>query len=186
MLFAATELSDCVIIDVETHVDKRGFFARTFCVEEFREAELPVEFVQCSLSRNVSRGTLRGLHFQRPPSQEGKLVRCTRGAVYDVIVDLRADSNSYLRHVGVELSEENCRAVYIPPGCAHGFQTLFPDSDVFYQMTDVYAPELGAGLRWNDPALSIEWPIENPVMNRRDQDYPELDDEWLRSLKWTQ
>ena len=124
------------------------------------------------------------MHFQKPPSTEGKLVRAVQGAVLDVIVDLRAGSDTFLKHVAVELSAVNLTAVYIPPGCAHGFQTLVDDTDVFYQMTDYYAPELGDGLRWNDPALGIDWPLPDPTMNDRDRTYPDLDRTAIEALSW--
>ena len=184
MRFVPTEISGCVIVDIEPHEDERGAFARTWCRQEFAGAGLPDGLVQCSVSRNRKRGTMRGLHYQLPPSQEGKLVRCTRGAIFDVLVDLRSASPQFLQHVSVELTADNSRAIFIPPGCAHGFQTLEDDTDVFYQMTDVFTPDLGAGLRWNDPALGIDWPMDTPIMNDRDRDYPDLDRDWLGSLTW--
>ncbi len=184
MRFEATSIPGCIRIEVEAHEDDRGLFARTWCAREFGEAGLPVELAQCSLSRNPRKGTLRGMHFQKPPSLEGKLVRATRGAVIDVIVDLRSGTDTFLSHVSVELSADNLTAVYIPPGCAHGFQTLADDTDLFYQMTDFYAPDLGDGLRWNDPALGIDWPLSDPVMNDRDREYPDLDRAALEALSW--
>lgn len=184
MRFVQTEIPDCALVEIEPHEDERGEFARTWCEHEFERAGLPSRLVQCSMSRNYKRGTLRGLHFQLPPSQEGKLVRCTRGAIMDIVVDVRSTSPRYLGHVSVELTADNCRAIFIPPGCAHGFQTLEDETDVFYQMTDVFAPELSAGLRWNDPVLGINWPIDTPIMNNRDRDYPDLDRNWLDSLSW--
>jgi dTDP-4-dehydrorhamnose 3,5-epimerase len=124
------------------------------------------------------------MHFQLPPSFEGKLVRCTRGAIVDVVVDIRSMSPRYLDHVSVELSADNGRAIFIPPGCAHGFQTLEDGTDVFYQMTDVFTPDLSAGLRWNDPALAIDWPIDSPTINDRDRNYPDLDRGWIGGLSW--
>jgi len=124
------------------------------------------------------------MHFQKPPSREGKLVRVVQGAVVDVIVDLRSQSDTFLTHVAVELSAADLTAVYIPPGCAHGFQSLADNTDVFYQMTDFYAPDLGDGLRWNDPQLDIDWPIPDPTMNDRDRKYPDLDRAALEALSW--
>ncbi|MDH5262943.1 MAG: dTDP-4-dehydrorhamnose 3,5-epimerase [Gammaproteobacteria bacterium] len=184
MRFVATEIPGCAMVEIEPHQDERGFFARTWCRNEFAGAGFSSQLVQCSVSRNRKRGTLRGMHFQLPPSCEGKLVRCTRGAIVDVVVDLRSTSPCYLDHVSVELTADNGRAVFIPPGCAHGFQTLEDNSDVFYQMTDVFAPELAAGLRWNDPALAIDWPVDSPIMNQRDRNYPDLDRDWLGGLSW--
>lgn len=184
MRFRASDIAGCCIVDTEAHADERGLFARTWCMREFGGAGLPDRVVQCSVSRNTRAGTLRGLHFQRPPSREGKLVRCTRGAIVDVVVDLRPDSGTFLRHVKVELDETTCRGIFIPHGCAHGFQTLVDDSDVYYQMTDFYAPDLADGLRWDDTALGIDWPDPNPIINDRDRSYPDLDRGRLEALVW--
>ena len=175
MRFTPSELPGTVIVDIEEHVDDRGLFARTFSEEEFASAGLPTRFVQSSVSFNTRRGTLRGLHYQAPPMPEGKLVRCTRGAVHDVVVDLRPSSATFLRWISVELTAENRRAIYVPPGCAHGFQTLMDDSEVFYQMTELYAPELARGVRWNDPMFRIEWPIAEPTISERDATYPDFE-----------
>ncbi|MFZ1864167.1 MAG: dTDP-4-dehydrorhamnose 3,5-epimerase [Polyangiales bacterium] len=174
MRFVALELPDAFVVELEPHLDDRGFFARTWCSREFAEAGLPAAIVQTNLSQTQARGALRGLHYQRPPSREGKVVRCLKGGIFDVIVDVRPDSPAFLRHVGVALTPTNRRALYIPPGFAHGFQTLEPDTEVWYQMTDYYQPGLGGGLRWNDPALGIEWPLEPTTMNERDATYPDL------------
>jgi dTDP-4-dehydrorhamnose 3,5-epimerase len=182
--FEPTSISGCLRIEVEAHEDNRGLFARTWCAREFEAAGLPVGLAQCSLSRNPRKGTLRGMHYQRPPSREGKLVRATRGAVHDIIVDLRPGADSFLTHVAVELSADNLTAVFIPPGCAHGFQTLEDDTDVFYQMTDFYAPDLGEGIRWNDPRLGIEWPLPDPIMNDRDRSYPDVNEGVLAGFDW--
>jgi dTDP-4-dehydrorhamnose 3,5-epimerase len=184
MRFVPTDIPGCAIVEIEPHEDERGFFARTWCRDELDGAGLPSRLVQCSVSRNRKRGTLRGMHFQLPPSFEGKLVRCTRGAIVDVVVDIRSMSPRYLDHVSVELSADNGRAIFIPPGCAHGFQTLEDGTDVFYQMTDVFTPDLSAGLRWNDPALAIDWPIDSPTINDRDRNYPDLDRGWIGGLSW--
>jgi dTDP-4-dehydrorhamnose 3,5-epimerase len=184
MIFRETSLGGCFIVDVDRYEDNRGFFARTWCAREFADAGLPDSFVQSSMSRNSRTGTLRGLHFQAPPSREGKLVRCTRGVIFDVVVDLRPESRSFLEHCSFELDDSNCRALYIPPGMAHGFLTLADDTDVMYSMTDSYAPELSAGLRWNDPALGIEWPAPVSVINDRDGQYADVDVDWLESLEW--
>lgn len=184
MRFEPTAIPGCVRIEVEAHVDDRGLFARTWCAREFEATGLPVGLAQCSLSRNPRKGTLRGMHYQRPPSREGKLVRVARGAVYDVIVDLRSGTETFLTHVGLELSEDNLTAIFIPPGCAHGFQTLADDTDVFYQMTDFYAPDLGCGLRFDDPRLGIEWPMPDPIMHDRDRNYPDVDEAFLAEFDW--
>ncbi len=171
MRFTPIALGGPMIVDMEPHVDERGSFARAFCAEEFTRAGLPVRFVQCNLSSNPRRGTLRGLHYQRAPYDEGKLVRCTRGAIYDVVVDLRPNSVTFRRWVAVELSAENGRAFWVPPGFAHGFMTLRDGSDVFYQMTEAYRPESGAGLRWDDPAFAIAWPQSDPILSERDRSF---------------
>jgi dTDP-4-dehydrorhamnose 3,5-epimerase len=173
MRFTATPLADAVVIDIEPQRDDRGLFARTFCRETFLAAGLPGAFVQASVSHNLRRGTLRGLHFQAPPHEEPKLVRCTRGAIHDVIVDLRRTSATHCRWFAVELSAENRRTLYVPPGFAHGFQTLVDDTEILYQMAEPYVPELARGVRWNDPAFAIDWPIAPPFMSERDASYPD-------------
>ena len=175
MRFEALELPDAFLIELEPHIDDRGLFARTWCAEEFAGAGLPAEIVQTNLSQTRLRGAIRGLHYQRPPSREGKVVRCLKGGIFDVIVDIRPDSRTFLQHVGVELTPSNRSALYIPPGFAHGFQTLEPETEVWYQMTDRYQPGLSGGLRWDDPALCIEWPLKPTSMNERDATYPDLD-----------
>ena len=171
MKFAATALAGAFIIDIERLPDERGFFARTFCRDEFAAHGLRTEFVQSNTTFNQRRGTLRGMHFQREPHAEAKLVRCTRGAIYDVIVDLRPESPSYCRWVAVELTADNERILYVPEGVAHGFQTLADASEVFYQMAAMYRPESSAGVRWNDPAFAIRWPLAASVISARDAGY---------------
>lgn len=175
MQFHALALPGAWIVELERREDARGFFARSFCRDEFDAHGLPSEFVQCNVSWNQRRGTLRGMHFQRHPSREGKLVRCTAGAAWDVLIDLRPDSPAYGRWVGIELSADNRRAVYVPPGLAHGFQTLTDGAELFYQMTDVYAPALADGVRWNDPAFAIDWPLADPILSERDASYPSFE-----------
>ena len=174
MKLDALDLPGAFLIELEQHVDDRGFFARTWCSREFASAGLPAEIVQTNLSQTAERGAIRGLHYQRPPSREGKVVRCLQGGIFDVIVDIRPDSPAFLRHVGVELTPSNRLALYIPPGFAHGFQTLEPETEVWYQMTDYYQPGLGGGMRWDDPALGIDWPLAPTMMNERDATYPDL------------
>lgn len=174
MRFLPTRLAGLVVVDVEATPDDRGLFARTFCQREFADNELPTEFVQCNTSFNNRRGTLRGMHFQAEPHAEGKLVRCTQGSIYDVAIDVRRDSPTFQQWEGYELSAENRRALYIPPGFAHGFVTLANLTEVFYQMTASYAPEAGRGVRWNDPAFGIAWPIEEPILSPRDAAYPDF------------
>ena len=177
MRFSETSLPGAFVVEIEPHQDHRGYFARTWCAREFGErAGLPTRFVQASLSHNDRRGTLRGMHMQLPPSREGKLVSCTRGRIYDVVVDLRPWSPAYLKHYGVELSAVAHEALYIPPMMLHGFLTLEDDTDVYYQMTDFHAPHLAFGARWNDRAFGIRWPIEsNLTMAERDGTYHDFD-----------
>ena len=175
MRFRATPLAGAFVVEIEPHNDARGFFARTWCEREFRNQGLAGELVQASISRNEKRGTVRGMHLQLPPSHEAKLVRVQRGAIYDVIIDLRPRSATYLKHFGVELSSRLSNALYIPPQFAHGFQTIEDDSEVLYQMTDFHAPELAYGFRWNDPAFNIDWPLRAGItIAERDAGYPDF------------
>ncbi len=167
-------LPGAYILDVERREDARGFFGRTWCVDEFTAHGLNPRVVQCNVSFNALKGTLRGMHFQTAPFDEAKLVRCTMGAIYDVIIDLRPDSPAFLRHVGVELSAQNRRALYIPEGLAHGFQTLTDDAEVFYQMSEVYHPECASGVRWDDPAFGIAWPLPAPILSDKDRQFPDF------------
>lgn len=172
MKFVETALPGAYIIEMEPLRDERGFFARSFCREEFAAHGLNPDLVQCSVSFNDKRGTLRGMHWQAKPHEEAKLVRCTMGAIHDVILDLRPDSPAFRRWVAVELTAENRRALYIPEGCAHGFQTLADNTEVFYQMSEFYHPECARGVRWDDPAFGIEWPVADPIISARDRAYP--------------
>lgn len=174
MIFTPTPLAGAVLVDLDRHEDARGFFARTWCRREFAAAGLGVALAQCSVSHNRRRGTLRGMHYQAAPHEEDKLVRCTRGALYDVIIDLRPGSATYARHFAVELTAENGRALFIPRGFAHGFQSLADDTDVLYQMSEFYAAEAARGVRWNDPAFGIAWPIAEPILHPRDAGYPDF------------
>lgn len=176
MIFTPTELAGACLVDLEPHEDERGTFARTWCAREFTEHGLPSDFVQSSLSRTRRRGTLRGMHWQAEPHAEDKLVRCTRGAIWDVVVDLRPDSPTRLRHVALRLDAETGRSLLVPRGFAHGFQTLEDDAEVLYLMTAFYEPSAGRGARWNDPAFGIEWPIDDPLLHPRDASYPDFDD----------
>ena len=174
MRFITTELEGAWIVDPEPHEDNRGLFARTYCAREFRKRGLMDAFVQCNTSWNARSGTVRGLHYQVPPSCEVKLVRCTTGSLWDVIVDLRPASPTYLRHVGVELTAKNRRALYIPEMFAHGFQTLEDSTEVFYQMSEFYAPNLAAGLQYQDPKLGIKWPLAVTCISDKDKAWPLL------------
>jgi dTDP-4-dehydrorhamnose 3,5-epimerase len=172
--FVETELEGVFVVELEEHVDERGSFARTWCRDEMAAAGLTSELAQCSLSRNRVAGTLRGLHFQRAPHEEAKLVRCTRGAIFDVAVDLRPGSPTRGRWVGVELNPDDGSALYVPEGCAHGFQTLLDDTDVAYMISTPYAPEASAGVRWDDPLIAIDWPEVAAVrtISERDRSLP--------------
>ncbi len=158
MIFKELALRGAFLIEPERLEDERGFFARTFCAEEFAARGLRGAVAQCSVSYNRRRGTLRGLHYQAPPHEEAKLVRCTRGAAYDVIVDIRPDSATFRQWAAIELSAENRRMLYIPEGFAHGFQTLVDETEMLYQISTAYVPEATRGIRWDDPSLAIEWP----------------------------
>ncbi|HLQ69530.1 MAG TPA: dTDP-4-dehydrorhamnose 3,5-epimerase [Gemmatimonadales bacterium] len=173
MIIHATALPGAFVIEPERHEDARGWFARSYCQREFAAHGLKVPIVQCSTSFNRRRGTLRGMHYQTAPHAEAKLIRCTRGAIWDVALDLRPDSPTVYRHVGVQLSAENGAALYIPEGCAHGFQTLVDDTEVLYQMSEFYAPEAARGIRYDDPAFGIEWPVDAPILLERDRMYPD-------------
>lgn len=173
--FTPLALPGIWLIQMERNNDPRGYFARTACQDEFEAHGIPTAFPQSNVSFNHSRGTLRGLHWQDVPHPEGKLVRCVRGSVFDVAVDLRPGSASYRRWVSATLSAANGDALYIPPGFAHGFQTLEDNAELFYQMTDPYRPGLARGLRWNDPAIAIRWPITDPILSDRDAALPLLD-----------
>jgi dTDP-4-dehydrorhamnose 3,5-epimerase len=174
MRFVSTGINGAFVIDIECHEDPRGFFARAFCAREFAEQGIAFNMVQASISWNRKKGTLRGLHYQAPPGREAKMVRCTRGAVFDVIVDLRPDSHSYLQHFSLTLSTENRLAMYIPPGVAHGFQTLVDDTEIFYHMSDYFDPAHARGVRWDDPAFGIKWPADERTINTRDATYAEF------------
>jgi len=175
MDFKETGISGAVVVDLTPHSDERGFFARAWCQQEFEAHGLNPRLVQCNISFNRWKGTLRGLHFQVPPSEETKLVRCTSGAIFDVVLDLRPASPTFLKHFGVTLSAENRRGLYVPEGCAHGFQTLSDDTEVFYHMSEFFNPGAARGVRWDDAAFGIRWPHPVSVMSERDRRYPDFD-----------
>jgi dTDP-4-dehydrorhamnose 3,5-epimerase len=177
MLFHPARIDGVYRIEMERRIDERGFFARTFCELEFEEHKLVSRFVQCNLSYNKLSGTLRGMHLQRDPKPEIKLVRCVRGAAFDVVLDLRPVSKTYCQWEAFEISAENGTAVYIPAGVAHGFQTLAEETELFYHMSEFYEPSLAAGVRWNDPSFGIEWPLFNPTMSERDASYRDFNRE---------
>lgn len=169
MIFNETKLKGSYIIEIETIEDTRGFFARSWCQKEFEEHGLISKFVQCNISYNKKNGTLRGLHYQTTPYEEAKLVKCIRGAIYDVIVDLRPASDTFKKWISVELNDKNRRMLYVPKGFAHGFQTLQDDTEVFYQMSEFYHPEYAKGVRWDDKSFRIEWPIEDKIISAEDR-----------------
>jgi dTDP-4-dehydrorhamnose 3,5-epimerase len=169
MKLVKTPLPGSYVIEPEQIVDERGFFARTWCAEEFRSHGLNPRLAQCSISFNARRGTLRGMHYQGEPFLEAKLVRCCAGAVYDVILDLRVASPSYCKWFAVELTAANRKMLYVPEGVAHGFQTLVDATELFYQISEVYQPEYSRGVRWDDPLFRMEWPIRDPIISERDQ-----------------
>jgi dTDP-4-dehydrorhamnose 3,5-epimerase len=171
MIFLETELKGAYIIELELMEDERGFFARSWCKEEFERYGLNSDLVQCNISFNKKKGTLRGMHYQISPHEEAKLVRCIRGAIYDVIIDIRESSETYMQWTGVELTADNRKALYIPEGFAHGFQTIEDNSELFYQMSEFYHPECSRGIRWDDSAFNIKWPIEEVIISSKDNNY---------------
>jgi dTDP-4-dehydrorhamnose 3,5-epimerase len=179
MRFAQTSLVGAYLIEPELILDERGFFARTYCRDEFTQKGLNPSLVQCNISYNKVSGTLRGMHFQKGPYPEAKLVRCTRGAIYDVIVDLRIKSTTFCQWIGVELTAENRKALYVPEGFAHGFLTLKSDTEVLYQMTEFFHAECTVGIRWDDPFFAIDWPEEIDVISNRDANYPDFNKDSL-------
>jgi dTDP-4-dehydrorhamnose 3,5-epimerase len=174
VIFIEIKLKGAYIIEPEKLEDERGFFARSWCEREFAAHNLNPRTVQCNISFNSKKGTLRGMHYQTAPHAEAKLVRCTRGAIYDVIIDLRPKSPTFKQHVAEVLTVDDHKMLYIPEGFAHGFQTLEDNTDVFYQISEFHAPECARGVRWNDPAFAIEWPISEPIMLKRDRNYPDF------------
>ena len=174
MKFTETNLSGVYIVELERNEDERGWFARAWCREEFVANGLPSDLVQCNLSHNAQRGTLRGLHFQIAPYSETKLVRCVAGAAYDMALDLRPDSPTFKQSFAAELSAANGVALFLPQGFAHGFQTLVDNTTLFYQMSVPYTPEAVDGVRWNDFAFNLEWPIADPIVCARDSAFPDF------------
>jgi dTDP-4-dehydrorhamnose 3,5-epimerase len=174
LIFTETKLPGAYVVEVEKREDQRGFFGRTFCRKEFEAHGLNSQVVQCNTSFNKRKGTLRGMHFQAVPFAEAKLVRCTSGSIYDVIIDLRPASRTFKQHFAVELSAANHRMLYIPEDMAHGFQTLEDDTEVFYQMSQMFSAEHARGVRWNDPAFGIEWPADERTITERDRNYPDF------------
>ena len=176
MILTETRLKGAFLVDLERREDLRGFFARAFCQNEFKAHGLKPIIAQANIASNSKAGTLRGMHFQYPPAAETKLVRCTRGGILDIIVDLRPESATYLQHVAVELNEENQRALYVPERFAHGYQALRDNTDTSYQVGEFYTPEAEGGLMYNDPRLGLQWPIPVTTISEKDQKFPLLDE----------
>lgn len=174
MQFTNTNIPGVMVVETEVHRDDRGHFARTFCAQEFAQAGIEFTVKQSNVSFNKQKGTLRGMHFQAEPYGEGKIVRCTRGAAFDVALDLRQDSSTFLRWTAHEISADNMVGLFIPPGCAHGFITLCDDTEIAYLMDTEYMPQYGRGVRWNDTAFSIDWPIKPKVISERDASFADF------------
>jgi dTDP-4-dehydrorhamnose 3,5-epimerase len=174
MKFTPTPLEGAFLVEIEPVGDERGFFARTWCAEEFQARGLDPHLAQCSFSFNTRRGTLRGMHYQGPPYEEAKLVRCSSGAIYDVILDLRPGSRTYCKWFHAELTASTRQMLYVPRGFAHGFQTLADDTEVVYLISAPYRPEYGRGVRWDDPLFGIRWPIRDPILSERDRRFPDF------------
>jgi dTDP-4-dehydrorhamnose 3,5-epimerase len=173
MRFIPLTLAGVYLIEPERREDERGFFARTWCQQEFEAHGLEPRLAQCSISYNRRAGTLRGMHLQTRPHEEVKVVRCTAGAIHDVLLDLRRESPTYLRWMAADLTADNRHALYVPAGIAHGFQTLTDHSEVFYQISEFYHPECASGVRWDDPLFGIPWPLPDPILSEKDKAYPD-------------
>jgi dTDP-4-dehydrorhamnose 3,5-epimerase len=174
MIISETKLAGVFVIEPQRLVDERGFFAPSFSAKKFRELGMEINFVEHNISYSKRRGTLRGMHYQAAPHGQAKLVRCTRGAIFDVTLDLRPESSTFKQWIGIELTAENCSMIYLPGDCAHGFQTLTDDTEVFYLVSTVYVPESSRGVRWDDPTFKIEWPhTERRILIERDRNYPD-------------
>jgi dTDP-4-dehydrorhamnose 3,5-epimerase len=175
VIFVETELPGAFVVELERREDERGFFARAWCRREFEQHGLAGRLLQCNISFNERAGTLRGMHYQVAPNAEAKFIRCTRGEVYDVIVDLRPSSPTFKRWFGVELTAANGRALYVPEGFAHGYQTVVDETETFYQVSELYTPSAERGVRWDDPAFRIEWPeVEQRVISEKDRSWPDF------------
>ena len=179
MLFQETKLKGAYIIDIERKEDHRGFFARSWCRKELESNCLNLQLVQANIGFSLKKGTLRGMHFQRAPYQEVKIVRCTLGMIYDVIVDLRKNSSTYKQWIGVELNQDNHRMIYVPEGFAHGYQTLVDNTEIYYMTSEFFKPEFASGIRYNDPIFRIEWPVEVECISEGDSTWPDYTDQTL-------
>jgi dTDP-4-dehydrorhamnose 3,5-epimerase len=169
MIFEETEFEGLYIIKIEKLIDERGYFARSWDEKDFEEKGLNSKLLQCNVSFNHNKGTLRGMHYQKEPYQEAKLIRCTKGKIFDVVIDLRINSKNFKKWLSFELNEENHKMLYVPEGFAHGFQTLEDNTEIFYQMTQKYKPNFASGIKWNDPIFNINWPIKKPILSEKDQ-----------------
>lgn len=175
MIFNETKLKDAYVIDIEKLEDMRGFFGRAYCKKEFEREKMISRLLQCNISFNKVKNTIRGMHFQQQPYQEIKLVRCTRGAIFDVIIDLRPSSHFYKQWIGIELTADNYRMLYVPEGFAHGYQTLCDEVEVFYQVSQYYSPGAEQGVRWDDPVFKIQWPLTGEaVISEKDRSWPDF------------
>ncbi len=179
MIFTETELKGAYIIDTKKIGDDRGFFGRIWCQDEYETHGLKTNIAQSNIGVSSMKGTLRGLHFQKPPHQEVKIIRCSRGAIYDVIVDLRPESATYQKWLAVELNEKNTRMLYVPEGFAQGYMTLTDDTEMYYLTTAVYAPDSAFGIRYNDPSINIEWPLPIASISENDQNWPDYKDSYF-------
>jgi dTDP-4-dehydrorhamnose 3,5-epimerase len=175
MIFSQLPLNGAFLINIEPAGDERGFFARTFCKDEFKKHDIDFSCVQCNISFNKKKGTLRGMHYQAAPHEEAKIVSCIRGAIFDVIVDIRPDSPTFKKWFAKELSEQNHLMFFVPKGFAHGFQTLTDDSEVYYMMSEYYHPECARGIRWDEPAFEIQWPMKSKVISKKDSAYRDFE-----------
>ena len=171
MIFTKSKLSGAYLIDIEKLEDERGFFARSWDSKKFDEIGLNPNLAQCNISFNIQKGTVRGMHFQKSPHEEDKIVRCTKGKIFDVIIDLRKNSSTFTKWEGFELSEDNHKMLYIPKGFAHGFQTMEDNSEIFYQMSEFFMPEYSSGIKWNDPAFEVAWPLPISIISKKDLSY---------------
>ena len=174
MIFEETEFEGLYIIKIEKLIDERGYFARSWDEKDFEEKGLNSKLLQCNVSFNHNKGTLRGMHYQKEPYQEAKLIRCTKGKIFDVVIDLRINSKNFKKWLSFELNEENHKMLYVPEGFAHGFQTLEDNTEIFYQMTQNYMPNFANGIRWNDPMFNINWPIKEPILSKKDQRFTDF------------
>jgi len=175
LIFSETKLKGAFIIELEKLEDERGFFTRSWDQKKFKDLNLNANIVQCNISFNKKKGTLRGMHYQASPFEEAKLVRCTKGKIFDVIIDLRNDSSTFKKWIGIELSAENYKLLYVPEGFVHGFQTLEDNTEVFYQMSQYHMPEYSRGICWDDKSFEISWPIKPPVISKKDLSYAPFD-----------